>query len=333
VPWKARGDDLTMELSSLYDVLAHVYSEISVPESPIGQARRSMRSELDNNLGGCEQQLRIIDIVLKKFNSLGPEHRVGKPLWSKIQFANGEDQDVSVIRSRMSHYSIAISMSLRLMALGSRGKIERQLSHQKAPLGGLRKSVNFALAYLNSTTKQKSLMSMHLNDAKALWRSLRRELVNDGFTKQAVQSKKTLILSYMKELDSRGVLGYSASFQQSLAREHDLRHRSRPSSTPASFRSESTFVDSRTSNSSLDSFKPSKYCNSERQTFDEADCLRTPTWSERSVTAVGYERKDMFQETVTQIEQDDEGYSGSPKASIPFRVPYVASTGRSSNSL
>jgi hypothetical protein len=38
-----KHDDLTKEVSSLYDVLAHVYSEMSVPESPIGQARRSLR--------------------------------------------------------------------------------------------------------------------------------------------------------------------------------------------------------------------------------------------------------------------------------------------------
>jgi hypothetical protein len=318
-----KHDDLTKEVSSLYDVLAHVYSEMSVPESPIGQARRSLRTELQNNLTGCETQIRIINTVLDKFNALSPEQRFGKPLWPKIRFANGEDQDLAVIRSRMSTYSTAISMSLRLMSLGSRGKIERQLSRQKAALDGIRESVNFALAHLNSTTREKSLMAAYSNDSKGFWRSLRRELVNDGFKRATVQNKKDLIIAYMKELDSRGVLGYSVSFQKVLARENDLRQPSRQSHTPASFQSDSTYTDGRNSNTSFQSVEPCKYNGSPSQTFDGPVCIRTPSWPDsRSLTAVAFEQKYVPEPTVAE----DEGYFGSPKASIPYRVRHVNST-------
>jgi hypothetical protein len=318
-----KHDDLTKEVSSLYDVLAHVYSEMSVPESPIGQARRSLRAELQNNLTGCETQLRIIKTVLDTFNALSPEQKFGQPLWQKIPFANGEDQDLAVIRSRMSTYSTAISMSLRLMSLGSRGKVERQLSRQKAALDGIRESVNFVLAYINSTTKQKSLMIAYSNDTKGFWRSLRRELVNDGFKRAAIQGKKDLIIAYMKELDSRGVLGYSTSFQKSLARENELRQPSRQSHTPASFRSDSTYTDGRNSNTSLQSIEPSKYAGSPSHAFDSAVCLRTPSWPDsRSLTAVAFEQKSAPQPIVIE----DEGYYGSPKASIPYRVRHANST-------
>ena len=318
-----KHDDLTKEVSSLYDVLAHVYSEMSVPESPIGQTRKSLRTELENSLTGCETQLRIINTVLDKFNALSPEQRFGKPLWPRIRFANGEDQDLAVIRSRMSTYSAAISMSLRLVGLGSRGKMERQLSRQRAALDGIRESVNFALARLNSTTRDKSLMAAYSHDPKAFWRGLRRELVNDGFKRAAIQNKKDLIIAYMKELDSRGVLGYSVNFQKVLARENELRQPSRQAHSPVSFQSDSTFSDGRNSSTSLQSIHPCKYDGSPSQTFDAPICIPTPSWPDsRSLTAVALEQNFTSDPTTPE----DEGYFGSPKSSLPYRVRHVNST-------
>ena len=312
-----KHDDLAKELWSLYDVLAHVYSEMSVPESVIGGAREERQIELENHIAGCETQLRIINTVLDKFNALSPEQRCGKLLWPEVRFANGESQDLAVIRSRMSTYSTAISMSLSLMSLGSRGKVERQLSRQKGALEGIRESVNFALAHLNSKTRAQTLMAAYLKDPKSFWRSLRREILKDDFKKAAVQGKKDLIISYMKELDSRRVLGYSISFQKELAREKDAQQSSRQSRTPSSSRSDSTYADSRSSNTSLQCVEPSK-CGG--QGLDEPVCIRTSPWPEsRSLTAVAFDPK-----YPQPGDGEDEGYQGSPK--IPYRVRHETST-------
>jgi hypothetical protein len=319
-----KHDDLTKEVSSLHDVLAHVYSELSVAEPSFASARSSWKAELQSHLTGCDTQLRIINTVLQKFNALSSEQKFGRQLWSKIRFANGEDQDVGEIRSRMGTYSTAITMSLRLISLGSRGKIERQLSRQRGPLEGIRESVNLALAHINSTTRQKSLITGYSNDAKAFWSRLRRELTKDGFSRSAVNNKKDLILSYMKELDSRGVLGYSTSFQKAMNAQNEAK---RQSNTPASFQSSSTLTGGRNSNSSVQSFgcrKDSGYCSS---AFDEPVCMRTDSdlsWPDcRPVTAVEHDQNFHLNPTVTEMEPNEK-YMESSSPSNPYRLRHEA---------
>jgi hypothetical protein len=328
-----KHDDLTKEVSSLYDVLAHVYSAMSVPDSPISHARKSLRTELQSHMTGCDTQLRIINTVLDKFNALSPEQRFGKQLWPKVRFANGEDQDLAEIRSRMATYSTAISMSLRLMSLRSRGKIERQLSHQKGSLEGIRESVNFSLAQMNSTIRHQSLMIAYSNDSKTFWSRLRRELVQEGFSRSVVNGKKDLILSYMKELDSRGVLGYSSSFQKVMAAQNEAK---RQSNTPASFQSSSTLTGGRNSNSSLQSFEPVKHESS--ADFDEPICIRAesgePSWPDsRLVTAVEHveESMDFLEDKVHPEKQYFE--SPSPQASLAYRVPIPSNSTEGSRTL
>lgn len=314
-----KHDDLTKEVSSLYDVLAHVYSELSLPESSIGHARSSWKAELGSHLTECETQLRIINTVLDKFNALSSEQKFGKQLWPTVRFANGEDQDLAEIRSRMATYSTAITMSLRLISLGSRGKVERQLSRQKGSLEGIRESVNLALAKMNSTTRHKSLILAYSNDSKAFWSRLRRELIKDGLSRSALNNKKDLILSYMKELDSRGVLGYSTSFQKSMKAQNEAK---RQSNTPASFQSSSTLTVGRNSNSSLQSFEPTKdsgYCSS---AFDEPICIPTKSgdlsWPDsRPITAVEHEQGCDIVPIFTGVEPN-EHYIKSTSPSIPY---------------
>jgi hypothetical protein len=316
-----KHDDLTKEISSLYDVLAHVYSELSLPESSIGQARSSWKTELESHLTECDTQLRIINTVLEKFNSLSYEHKVGKQLWSTVRFANGDDQDLAEIRSRIATYSTAITMSLRLMSLASRGKVERQLNREKGSLVGIRQSVNLALAQINSTTRHKSLIIAYSNDPKAFWSRLRRELTKDGFSRSALNNKKDLVISYMKELDSRGVLGYSTSFQKAMKAQPDAK---RQSTTPASFQSSSTLTGGRNSNFSLHSYeslKDSGYCSS---TLEEPICIRAesgdPSWPEsRPVTAVEQVQVSEYAPYVIRVESNDQ-YKKSPSPSIPYRV-------------
>lgn len=329
-----KHDDLTKEVSSLYDVLAHVYSAMSVPESPIGQARRGLRTELQNHMTGCDTQLRIINTVLDKFNALSPEKKFGKQLWPKVRFANGEDRDLAEIRSRMATYSTAITMSLRLMSLGSRGKIERQLSHQKGSLEGIRESVNFALAQMNSTIRHQSLMVAYMNDSKAFWSRLRRELVKEGFSRSAINGKKDLILSYMKELDSRGVLGYSISFQKVMAAQNEAK---RQSNTPASFQSSSTLTGGRNSNSSLQSFEPVKHDCSPN--FDEPICIRTesgePSWPDsRPVTAVEHIEESSMDFPEDKVHSERQYLeSSSPQASLAYQVRISSNSTEGSRTL
>ena len=315
-----KHDDLTKEVSSLYDVLAHVYSELSLPASSICQARSSSKAELESHLTECDTQLRIINTVLDRFNSLSHEQKFGKQLWSTVRFANGEDQDLTEIRSRMATYSTAITMSLRLMSLGSRGKFEKQLSRQRGSFEGIRRSINLALAQINSTTRHKSLIVAYSNDPKAFWSRLRRELNKDGFSRSALNNKKDLIISYMKELDSRGALGFSTSFQKTMKAQNEAK---RQSNTPASFQSSSTLTCGRNSISSLQSFESLKDSGYYSSLFDKPICIRTesgdPSWPHsRPVTAVEREKDSECAPAFIRVESNEQNIE-SPSPSIPYR--------------
>lgn len=318
-----KHDDLTKEVSSLYDILAHVYSEMSTAGSSIGRARRSLRDELYSHMAGCGTQLRIITSVLDKFNALSPDQRFGKQLWPTVRTASGRDQSVAEIRTRMATYSTAIAMSLRLMSLGSRGGVERELSRQKDLLKGIRESVNLALAKINSTTRQKSVMKAYSNDSKAFWSRLRREILKDKFSRSAVDGKKNLILSYMKELDSRGVLGYSTSFQKSIAALNEERD-PRRSYTPGSFKSSSTLTGGRESNSSFHSFDDLKDAGNCSPNFDAPICIRTnfdeQSWQDsRPATAVEHQQ-DLGPILTTTQAPPDEQYYELPEPALPYSV-------------
>jgi hypothetical protein len=49
-------------------------------------------------------------------------------------------------------------------------------------------------------------MTSYSNDEPAFWRSLRRELVRDGYSSRKIHEYKNLILEYVRELGPRGVL-------------------------------------------------------------------------------------------------------------------------------
>ena len=208
-------DELTQEVLSLHAVLDQLQAETSDLESLLRLNNDKRKSELEKHISGCEGHLRDIDKVLKKCNALSDEERSMKRLWQQFRFGNGPVQDMSQIRSKISTYTAAISMSLHLVSLGSQGRMERRLSRQGGDLQGIRESVNFLVAKFTATP-EGSVMTAYSNDDKTVWRALRRELVKDGYRSKAIQEHKGLIQAYVKELSDRGVLDDRLGQSQSL---------------------------------------------------------------------------------------------------------------------
>ena len=169
-------DELTTAMSSLHWTLEFLHSEMSTPGSPVNLTRRSRRKELQNLTIGCEPYIRAIGRVLTKYNALSDEERSRRKLWQEVDFGNGEVRNLANMRMDISTYATAITMSLRLMALRSRGKVERRLSHQKGHLKGIRESLNFILAQLSCTSPDRSVMATYSKDKKIFWRLKRLEI-------------------------------------------------------------------------------------------------------------------------------------------------------------
>src|SRR5450432_1552677 len=141
-------DELTREVLSLHTVLQRVQDETENPESLLNRADEARRTDVRNQVAGCGRILRLIDSVLTKYNTLGEDRRSGKRLWHKIKFGNGEMQDLSDIRLKLSTHASAITMTLNLISLGSQGRMETELSRQGGNMQGIRESINWITAKL-----------------------------------------------------------------------------------------------------------------------------------------------------------------------------------------
>jgi hypothetical protein len=117
-------DELTREVSSLHTVLERIREEVANPESPLSRCDDDRRTELGTHIAGCEGILKVVDIVLTKYNALEDDKRSGKKLWQKIQFGNGEMKDLGEIRQKICTHTQAITMALNLLSLGSQSRIE-----------------------------------------------------------------------------------------------------------------------------------------------------------------------------------------------------------------
>lgn len=208
-------DEFTHEMASLVTVLNHVRSEISDPDSALSMARDHRRKELRNQIEGCFRHVRQINAILTKFNELSDVERGSGLLWQKVRFGNGGVKDIAQIRQKISTYTTAITMSLTLLSLGSRGEVERQLSRQRGELRGITESVNMLVAKLNAPSYEGSIWTKCTDDDPRFWRDFRRQLVRKGYRSRVIRSHECLIQAYVRELDSRGVLNGEIKHTQS----------------------------------------------------------------------------------------------------------------------
>ena len=200
---------LTLEATSLHTLLQRLESELRTRPNGLIVNRDidDVTKELGNIVQGCEKNLRVLDLVLEKYNALGETQGSGRKLWQRVRFGNGQVADMIDIRSRNTFYISAISLFLNMLNLGSAGRVEREMTQAGGELRDIRLAVNGITAYLmNSGGPEGSVLTAYANDEKAVWKEFRRELVADGFTSSTIRKHKQVIMAYVKELGSRGLL-------------------------------------------------------------------------------------------------------------------------------
>ena len=69
---KACGEysELTREVSALHHVLQRLELEVVKPESPINKHDNNNAKELHRTVKDCAKVLRVLDIILEKYNAL-----------------------------------------------------------------------------------------------------------------------------------------------------------------------------------------------------------------------------------------------------------------------
>jgi hypothetical protein len=207
------NDELTRELLGLYKILSRLQNELANPTSLVNRASDERRHELEEHAADSEGILRVMSTVLEKYNALGREQRKRRRLWQTIKFGNGETKDLREIRGNLSAHTSAITMGFNLCALDSPGRVETTLEmaeensrrHGKS-LRGIRSSLHWVIANLSAEVGEGSVRSSYANDDKTFWRTLRKELVKEGYDNYTLQKHRRLIKAYVEELVNRGVL-------------------------------------------------------------------------------------------------------------------------------
>jgi hypothetical protein len=212
-------DSLPQELQTLQNTLSHLQSSVSDPNSPIHQARKSRRQELRLHIESCEEQLRRLKAILKKYNSLPEDDRRRIPLWESVRFSEGGPvQNVAEMKRRISMYGTAIDMLLHLFTHDSHGRMEKVVGRLRGEMKGIRQAVDLVLAKPcgESCGREGALLISFSADDRAWWRELRHSFVRNGYGRKIISSNMDLIQEYVKELGERGALDRGRNHSQSL---------------------------------------------------------------------------------------------------------------------
>jgi hypothetical protein len=217
---KACGEhgELTREVKSLHFVLRRAEQAVTKPDSVFNETKHNDNAaeELKTAISGCHQILRILDEILEKYNGLSDSARMGRRLWSKVRFGNGEMADLNELRVKMLTYTSGIIMFLNLLSMSSQGRVEQEMDKQGLELRQMRQSLNWITASLSSRS-EGSVLSTHPGDDKIFWKELRRELVAEGYSSSIISKHKATIMDYVKELGDRGVLDDALPLEDALS--------------------------------------------------------------------------------------------------------------------
>ena len=217
-------NELTRETLSLHAVLRRLDQECQKSESPINREGDTCREELEPIVGGCRKVLRVLNIILEKYNALSDDKRSVRKLWKTVRFGNGELTNLSDLRSKVTYYTSMLSLLLNMASVGSVGRVEKQMDVAGGELKRIRIAVNSIAAQLVADGgREGSVLTAYENDDRAVWKELRRELVRDGFSSSVIRKHHGTIIAYVKELAARGLLDEQELTEEVEANESSTR--------------------------------------------------------------------------------------------------------------
>jgi hypothetical protein len=195
-------DELTREVTSLHIVLSRLQHEAENPSSLLLHLSVDEKEELNHILKSCDEILKILNAILEKYGTLGDGGRSATKLWQRVRFGNGEMQDLNNIRNQLSSQTASLALFLHLVALGSQGRVERQMVRQMGALQDLQRSIDVTTSTVPTVgNRESSILTTYENDDKDFWKEFRRELIAQGCSSEMMAKHRALIVDYIKELD------------------------------------------------------------------------------------------------------------------------------------
>ena len=205
-------DELTRETLRLHAILQRLEQEVAKPDSPVNRPGDTSKKQLEHIASDCGNILEQLDKIVAAYAALTEENRSARKMWQKVRFGNGQIAVLSALRSKIVLYTSEMLFYMNLVTMGTVGRIEQQLTKDGGILNDIKIAVekNTAHSVLSGANVEGSMMTRYDDDDTSFWRSLRRELVKEGFPSAAIHEHKHLIKEYVKELGARGVLDHGS---------------------------------------------------------------------------------------------------------------------------
>lgn len=127
--------------------------------------------------------------LVTRYKSLGTNQ---KRTWDRIKFGT---EGIHDIREKLTFHTSAIQLFLNTLGTGSLGRIEKKLE--------------MIIGKIRSGRREPSILTTSGDDdgeAEVQWDVLKSELVEDGFTKQDIESHKHWIKAHLQQLIDDGEL-------------------------------------------------------------------------------------------------------------------------------
>lgn len=166
-------EEISREVSTLHTAIKELQDEVENEDSILNRAGGSKKKEVEELVRHCRMVLLQLQRLVTRYKSLGTNQ---KRTWDRIKFGTEGVQD---IREKLTFHTSAIQLFLTTLGTGSLGRIEKKLE--------------MIIEEIRSGRREPSILTTSGDDdaeAEVQWDVLKSELVEDGFTKQDIESHK-----------------------------------------------------------------------------------------------------------------------------------------------
>ena len=100
-----------------------------------------------------------------------------------VRFGNGELADMRDLKEKLTYYISALSLFVNMVSMGSIGRLKQQMEAAGGDIREIRIAVNRITAHLlSASNREGSVLTTYADDDKAVWKELRKELIEEGFS-------------------------------------------------------------------------------------------------------------------------------------------------------
>ena len=179
----AEFEEVAREVISLHTAIKELEDDADRPRSLLKEASITKKQELNQLVNNTKSLLQQLDKLVTKYHSLSTKHR---KKWDIFKFGQ---EGLMEIRSKIVFHTSAINLFLTSLSTESLSRIERKLDEIV---------LEFRCGDREASTV--ACLEDDVPEAEEQWSALKKELVDDGFTKQIIETHKTWIKARLREM-------------------------------------------------------------------------------------------------------------------------------------